>query len=332
MKTLLAGVMVLSSFAAWCQITLKIQSSDNFGDLNFKVQQQWAQRVKEQTGGQVLIEMMPTGSVVKHTETMDAIKLGIVDGQSTTSSYFSGKDAAFGLIGNMVGAWSSAEQMLDYMNNGGGNELLRALYKPYGIYFVGPYATGVESLVSKKPLNSVADLKGLKLRAPEGLVSKIFAAAEAAPVNIPNSEVYTALSKGVIDASDYQVFSTNQAAGLNDIAPNPVYPGFHSCPLGEISISLKKWQAMTPDQQKILTESVDWLAKTMLQTLKVADVKALAKARKNPEIHLHDWSQQERKKFRKIARNEWKVFAKRSANAQRVYDSITAYLKAKGLL
>ncbi|MFA0544574.1 TRAP transporter substrate-binding protein DctP, partial [Vibrio sp. 10N.222.52.B7] len=82
----------------------------------------------------------------------------------------------------------------------------------------GASTTGVESFISKKPIDGVADLKGLKLRAPEGLVQQVFAAAGATPVNLPGSEVFTGLSKGVIDAADYTVFSTNQKAGMNDIA------------------------------------------------------------------------------------------------------------------
>ena len=98
-------------------------------------------------------------------------------------------------------------------------------------------------------LEGVDDLKGLKMRAPEGLVQQVFAAAGASPVNLPGSEVFTSLDKGVIDAADYSVFSTNQAQGLHDVAPNPVYPGFHSMPLVEISINTAKWESLTDEQR-----------------------------------------------------------------------------------
>ena len=87
-------------------------------------------------------------------------------------------------------------------------------------------------------------------------MQQVFAAAGATPVNLPGSEVFTGLSKGVIDAADYTVFSTNQKAGMNDIATHPVQPGFHSLPLIDISISQKKWDKMSPDLQEILTVSV----------------------------------------------------------------------------
>ncbi|MBY8216923.1 TRAP transporter substrate-binding protein [Vibrio fluvialis] len=333
-RTLIAaavtGLVSMSAMAA--DFKLKIQSSDPSGDRNFQIQQNWADRVEKMSGGRIDIDLLPVGAVVKHTETLSAIKMGILDGHVTATEFFSGQDPAFGLLGNMVGAWSDTTQLLQYMNYGGGNELLTELYKPYGVHFIGASTTGVESLVSKKPLDGVADLKGLKLRAPEGLVQQVFAAAGATPVNLPGSEVFTGLSKGVIDAADYTVFSTNQKAGMNDIAVHPVQPGFHSLPLIDISISQKKWDKMPADLQQILETSVRDFSYDITTQLKIADQAAVKEASANPKITIHNWTDEERKKFREIARSQWKVFAERSPNAQKVYDSVTQFLENNDLL
>ncbi|WJG20386.1 TRAP transporter substrate-binding protein [Vibrio furnissii] len=333
-RTLIAaavtGLVSMSAMAA--DFKLKIQSSDPSGDRNFQIQQSWVDRVEKMSGGRIDIDLLPVGAVVKHTETLSAIKMGILDGHVTATEFFSGQDPAFGLLGNMVGAWSDTTQLLQYMNYGGGNELLTELYKPYGVHFVGASTTGVESLVSKKPLDGVADLKGLKLRAPEGLVQQVFAAAGATPVNLPGSEVFTGLSKGVIDAADYTVFSTNQKAGMNDVAVHPVQPGFHSLPLIDISISQKKWDKMPADLQQILETSVRDFSYDITTQLKIADQAAVKEASENPKITIHNWSDEERKKFREIARSQWKVFAERSPNAQKVYDSVTTFLEQNDLL
>lgn len=333
-KVMLAATIsgLLSTQALAADFKLKIQSSDPSGDLNYQIQQDWVERVEAMSNGRIDIDLLPVGSVVKHTETLGAIKLGVIDGHVTATGYFSGKDPAFGLIGNMVGAWSDTTQLLQYMNYGGGNELMTELYKPYGVQFIGASTTGVESFISKKPLNGVDDLKGLKLRAPEGLVQQVFAAAGATPVNLPGSEVFTGLSKGVIDAADYTVFSTNQKAGMNDIATHPVQPGFHSLPLIDISISQKKWDAMPADLQEILRTSVRDFSYDITTQLKIADQAALKEAQANPAITIHNWSDEERKKFREIAKTQWKVFAERSPNAQKVYDSVTTFLTSNGLL
>ncbi|MBM6550098.1 TRAP transporter substrate-binding protein [Marinomonas ostreistagni] len=333
-KTLLTATIAgaLSTAAMAADYTFKFQSSDPSGDKNFQIQKEWTERVAEMSGGRIKINLLPVGSVFKHTETLDGIKMGILDGQVTATEFFSGKDAAFGLIGNTVGAWSDTQQLLQYINYGGGYELMNELYAPYGVKFIGGSTTGVESFVSRVPLDGVEDLKGLKLRAPEGLVQRVFAAAGAAPVNLPGSEVFTGLSKGVIDAADYTVFSTNQKAGMNEIAPHPVQPGFHSLPLIDISMSMKKWNQLPEDLQKIMTVSVRDFANDITTQLRIADQKAVKEAQADPNITLHDWSAEERKKFREIARTQWEEFAKQSPNAQKVYDSITTYLEENGLL
>ncbi|PFG45307.1 TRAP-type mannitol/chloroaromatic compound transport system substrate-binding protein [Vibrio sp. ES.051] len=326
------SLALLSTSALAADFNFKFQSSDPSGDKNFQVQKEWTERVEQMSGGRIEIDLLPVGSVVKHTETLGAIKMGIIDGHITATGYFTGQDPAFGLIGNMVGAWSDTRQLLQYINYGGGYELMTELYAPYGVKYIGGSTTGVESFVSKVPLNGVDDLKGLKLRAPEGLVQQVFSAAGATPVNLPGSEVFTGLSKGVIDAADYTVFSTNHKAGMNDIATHPVQPGFHSLPTIDISMSQKKWDKLPADLQKIMTVSVRDFAEDMTTQLRIADQKAVKEAEANPNITLHDWSEEERRKFRQIAMGEWKKYAELSPNAKKVYDSITTYLKDSGLL
>ncbi|RKF17971.1 TRAP transporter substrate-binding protein [Alginatibacterium sediminis] len=326
------ALALLSSSVFAAEFNYKFQSSDPSGDKNFQVQKEWTERVELMSGGRIDIDLLPVASVVKHTETLDAIRMGVLDGHITATGYFSGKDPAFGLIGNMVGAWSDTSQLLQYINYGGGYELMTELYAPYGVKYLGGSTTGVEAFVSKVPLDGVDDLKGLKLRAPEGLVQQIFAAAGAAPVNLPGSEVFTGLSKGVIDAADYTVFSTNHKAGMNDIAPHPVQPGFHSLPTIDISMSQKKWDKLPADLQEIMTVSVRDFAQDITTQLSIADQMAVKEAQANPDITIHDWSADERKKFRNIAMGEWEKYAQRSPNAQKVYESITTYLKDSGLL
>ncbi|WP_249693799.1 TRAP transporter substrate-binding protein [Stappia sp. WLB 29] len=327
----IAGTAIATGALAQ-DFSFKFQSSDPAGNPNFILQQGWAESVKEKTGGRVVIELLPVESIVAHNETQDAIAAGILDGHVTDTSYFSGKDPAFGLIANPVGAWSAPEEMFDFMSSGGGKELMNELLEPYGLHFIGATTPGLEAFVSKVPLNGVDDLKGLKVRAPEGLVQQVFAAAGAAPVNLPGSEVFTSLDKGVIDAADYSVFSTNQAQGLHDVAPNPVYPGFHSMPLVEISISKAKWDALPDDLKTALEESVAAFAQVQVAALAENDMKAVEAAKAGGKITVSDWPAEERAKFRTIATGEWAKVAERSESARKVYDTLTGYLKEKGLM
>jgi TRAP-type mannitol/chloroaromatic compound transport system substrate-binding protein len=323
---------VAATPAAAQEFSFTFQSSDPTGMPNYHAKVRWAERVGEISGGRLDIEVLPVGAVVQYSETQDAVAAGILDGHITDMSYFAGKDAAFGLIANPVGAWSDPGQMLRFIEFGGGKELVNEILEPYGLHFIGATTPGLEAFVSKVPLDGVADLEGLKMRAPEGLVQEVFAAAGAAPVNLPSSEVFTSLDKGVIDAADFSTFSNNAATGLHDIASHPIYPGFHSMPLIEVSMNQAKWDALPADLQAMLEMSVRDFAFDMTSNLHMKDLQAVAEARANPEITVHDWSAEERAKFRQIAVEQWEKVAARSDNAQKVYDTLVDYLEDQGLL
>ena len=322
----------LSASAFAQEMQLRFQSADQAGNPNFVLQKEWADSIAEKTGGKVSIELLPVGSVTEYNETIDAVGAGILDGHVTDSSYFAGRDPAFSLIGNPVGAYGDPEEMFGFFETGGGAELMRELYEPYGVYFIGPSTPGLEAFVSKVPLNGVDDLKGLKMRAPEGLVQKVFEAAGASPVALPSSEVFTSLDKGVVDAADFSVFSTNQAQGLHDIANNPVYPGFHSMPLIEISMNKEKWDSLDEETQNVIAESVKEFSRSQVAALQENDLAAVEEAKASGNVTVTDWSAEDRARFRAIAAEQWQDVAAQSDNAQKVYDTLTAYLREEGLI
>lgn len=331
--TATAVALSLFAFGASAQdFKLRFQSSDPAGNPNFILQKSFVKAIKEKSEGKMTVELLPVGTIVDYKETQEAIKGGILDGHITDTSYFAGKDAAFGLIANPVGAWSDPAEMIDFVENGGGKELMNELLNPYGLQFIGVSTPGLEAFVSKVPLDSVADLKGVKVRNPEGLIANVFAAAGASPVNLPASEVFTSLDKGVIDAADYSVFSVNQSTGMNDVGIHPVYPGFHSLPLIEVSMNKAKWDSLPDDMKKILVDSVKEFQQIQLKTLKDRDLAAVATAKESGKITIHDWSAEERAKFRGIARGEWEKVSHKSEMAKKVFDTLNAYLTKTGLI
>jgi TRAP-type mannitol/chloroaromatic compound transport system substrate-binding protein len=332
----LSGIVAVSTLSASTALAQDyqwtFQTSAQAGDNFFPIQEAWAERVGELSDGQIEITVVPVGTVVAHNETLDAVGAGILQGHITDPSYFSGKDPAFAMLGNLVGAWSAPEQMFDYMENGGGKDLFNELVNPYGLQFLGASATGVEAFLSTVPINGVDDLEGIKMRAPEGMVQEVFAAAGASPVNLPGSEVYTSLEKGVIDAADYTVFSTNHAQGMHEFAVYPLYPGFHSMPVIEVSVNKDIYDGMPAELQTILNESVSVFASDMVSQLAEQDAVAVAEAEADPDITVINWSDEERAKFRGIAKSQWANWADRSEMAGKAFESVTGYLTDAGLL
>lgn len=330
--TALLSGLVIASAASAAEYDLVFQSSDYVGEKNFEVQKEWLQSLEKASNGRLDIELLPNGGVVAHKETLDAMRLGLLDGHMTATGYFSDKNQGIALMGNTVGAWSDVNDYLKYLYQGGGNELMVSLYKPYGVHFVGGYTSGLEAFVSKIPLKGVDDLKKITMRSPDSLVSRVFAAAGAKPINLPGGQIKQALENGTINAADYSVFSTNQSAGMNDLAPYPVYPGFHSMPALDFSMAQSTWDKLPRELQNLFSSSIEEFAYSSTATLKKADDIAIAEAKKNPEITIQDWPVEERKKFRAIAQEQWRLISEESPEAKQAYESLTKFLTDNGLL
>ncbi|MHB0775681.1 TRAP transporter substrate-binding protein [Halomonas sp. WWR20] len=324
------GMMASAVQAAEYEWTF--QTSETSGEPQFEIKKAWADNVNKMSGGRIEIEILPVNAVVGATETLQAVSAGILQGHMTDPSYFSGQNPAFGMMGNLVGAWGDPVEFLDYMNYAGGEEIYNELVEPYGVHLIGAAATGLEAFPSKRPIRTVEDLKGLKVRAPQGMVYNIFEKAGATPVNLPGSEVYTSLEKGVIDAADYTVFATNYDQGLYDFAPYPNYPGFHSLPMVSVSLNKDIWDSLPEDLKAILDTSVDSMAYEMVAKLKVRDLEAVKEVRENPDIEIIDMSAEERAKFRNIAKEEWAVWAEKNDTTQKFYDSVVSYLQDHNLM
>ena len=324
--------LIMANQAVAADYEWTFQTSENTGEPQFEIKKQWADNIEKMTQGRVNIEILPTGAVVPHNQTLDAVRSGILQGHLTDPSYFSGIDPAFSMLGNLVGAWGDPLEFLEYMKYGGGEELYNELVEPYNVHLIGAAATGLEAFVTKKPIRTVADLKGLKVRAPEGMVYEIFSKAGASPVNLPGSEVYTGLEKGVIDAADYTVFSTNQAQGLHQFARYPNYPGFHSLPMVAVSMNKEIWDGLPEDIKTAMEVATDDLAYDLVFKLKARDLDAVEEARTDPNIEIIDMAPEERKKFRNIAKEEWANWAKKNELTQKVYDSVVAFLTKRNLM
>ncbi|MCA8908053.1 MAG: TRAP transporter substrate-binding protein [Rhodospirillaceae bacterium] len=326
------ALLLAAGTAAAQEYNWTFQTSETAGEPTFEIKQEWAQMVEEMTGGRIHIEILPVGAVVPHSETLDAVGAGILQGHLTDPSYFAGRDPAFAMLGNLVGAWGDPLEFLEYMNYGGGEQLYNELVEPYNVHLIGASATGLEAFVSAVPIRSIEDMQGLRMRAPEGMVYDVFTRAGASPVNLPGSEVYTSLERGVIDAADYTVFVTNHALGLHEFARYPGYPGFHSLPMVAVSINLDIWNELPADLQRILEVSVDQLAYDTVFRLRALDLAAVAEAEADPNIEIIDLPAEERRRFRAIAQEVWAEWATRTELTQRIYDSVTTFLQSRNLL
>ncbi len=316
--------------------TLKLQASSAPGDWAHRFMTEgWQQKVEIMSGGSLKIEVLPTKAVVPHKETIDAVANGILDGDLNAVAYFSGRDPAFALMGDLIAGYDTPEEVQTFCMEGGGKEILQKLYDKYAggnIHVVGcgPYAK--EALVAKVPIRSVEEFKGVKIRSPEGLAAEVFKRAGAAPVSLPFSEVYTSLEKGIVDAADASAYVNNDASGMHKVALYPLYPGIHSMAILQFVVNKDVWNKLTDAERTILETWYLAAYVTMRRQADLQDRDLVARDKAAGKLTIIDWSKEERAKFRKIAVQAWEDYGAKSPLAKEALEAHLSFMRNTGLL
>lgn len=317
-------------------IVIKVQTSTRTSGYSFGyLQEEWAPRLKEMTAGRVSIEFLPINAVMPRNETPEGVAAGVLGGDLTSVSYFSGREPAFAILGDLIAAYETPLQTQAFCRDGGGQQVLQSLWDtklPGKLTVVGCGGVSREALVSTVPIRGVADLQGLKIRSPEGLAATVFEAAGASPTNIPFSEVFTSLEQGVVDAADASSYVNNDQNGFHQIATYPVYPGFHSIPMHQFTVRTDLWERIAEADRKALVEWYYLAYEDLARALHEQDERLVTRDRGRQDFEVIDWSKDDRKAFRAIAKEHWDRTAARSADARRALDAQIAYLAATGLI
>lgn len=306
--------------------TWKVQAHLPTGHTVYQFIDDWVKEVNTMLGGRLTLELYPAKAIIPPFETLEAVKMGIIDADITSPAYFAGRDPAIPLLADLIGAYSNWFEAATWCEYGGGKELYQKMYKNFGAHFVGCPNAGIESVASKKPINSIADFKGVKMRAPSGTATQLLKAMGASPVNLSGGEVYNALEKGVIDAADLSDYVANKSLGLHKVAKYALVD-FHSMPVLSLTVNMNKWNAQPKDIQAILNMAT----RDMGTQINMRQLMLRGPAEKddleNHGVTIINWSDDERKKMRAMAAKIWEQESKKSDFAKQAYDNQISYLK-----
>ena len=317
-----------TAFTAEAQQRWKAQSLYGPNTVVFKDFQKFTDRVKEVTKGGLLIEALPVATIVPQAEALDAVMAGLLDAASGTMAYQGGKEPA-AAFWDLTAGYDNPMHLLMWYKLGGGMEIMNKIASRWDAVFLGPVILGLESIPSKKPIRSIADFRGVKMRSPDGIPAEIFAKLGASVSVMPGTEVYTALDTGKIDATDWGTLSVNDEAGYNRIAPFAIYPGVHSMNSTDFVVRRSRWNALSADQKAaVQTALEEWNIATLMNQ-EFEDRQAAAK--RDPST-LITWGEKEKLELRKVAQEVWESWSKKSPLAKEIYDSQVSFLKKMGKL
>lgn len=245
-----------------------------------------AARIEAASDGRLKIKVYGGGELVPAFEVFDAVSRGTVEMGHDASYYHKGKVPAaqyftaipFGLNYVELNGW---------LYYGGGLELWRELYAPFDLVPIPCGNTGVQmGGWFNKEINSVADLKGLKMRIP-GLGGEVIRRAGGTPVTMPGSEIFTSLQTGAIDACEWVGPYNDVAFGLHKAAKYYYYPGWQEPGPGlECIVNADAWASLPDDLKSIVENTCEAIVTDMVAEYTHGNAMALAQLAEDPNVEL----------------------------------------------
>ena len=212
----------------------------------------FAKNVERMSNGRLKIKVFGAGQLVPAFEVFDAVSQGTAQIGHGASYYWKGKVPA-SVFYTAVPFGLNAQEMNAWLQYGGGLELWRELYAPFNLIPFAGGNTGVQMAGwFNREINSIADLKGLKMRIP-GLGGEVFTRAGGTSINLPGGELYTSMQTGVIDATEWVGPYNDLAFGFHQVAKYYYYPGWQEPgPTLELIINKAAYESLPAVLQAIV--------------------------------------------------------------------------------
>lgn len=220
----------------------------------------WKQYAEAMAGGRLQLTLHDAGEIVPPTKIYDAVKDGMLDFGLNTPAWQKGKYPAGDLFYTLPGGVLEMNDLIIWLYGAGGKELAQEMYGDELIVF--PLGlTPPEQIWSKKPVKTLADIKGMKVRAA-GLSMDLFQKLGASVVLLPGGEVLPALQRGLIDGAEMLEASYDMSLGLHEVCKYRFGPPIHmSNNIFQLLVKTKSWKELPPDLQIIVEKAA--LAATM---------------------------------------------------------------------
>lgn len=283
----------------------------------------FAKRCFELSNGSLEIEVYSKDILVPALQVFDAASAGQIDCFHSGVYYWKGKDSAFSIFGGVPFGLTS-EEMITWLKFGGGYELWRELYANFNLYPIVGGTTGPQmGGWFKKEINSLNDLRGLKMRMP-GLAGEVMQRLGATPVLLPAAEIYTALERGVIDASEWVGPYLDEMMGFASIAPY-YYAGWHEPgSILELTFNKNSWEKLSSQHQAIIQTACEELTTTMLQEFRYRNAKAFETLK--TQVNIRTFSDEIMQAAKNALQDVLNQEAQKSSNFTRVLKSHNDFL------
>jgi TRAP-type mannitol/chloroaromatic compound transport system substrate-binding protein len=252
-------------------ITWKLQSWAPAGDPTFAAAVEFAEFVKVASDGRLVITPFNAGAIIPAGKEFDSVIAGSVEAIHGAPGWAIGYFPASVFYNNVVSGLTMNQTKTWLIKEG--LELARKNYSPLGAFYVGPLTPHNAEVwaMSKKPIKSLADLKGYKMRLGNAALNDIMSRLGVTPVFLPGGEIYEAAQRGVIDGFEYVTPSVNWAMGYQEVTQYMyLSPSRAATDAQALFVNQKVWDKLPADLQKIV-ELAAFYAADRYYTKEVSD-------------------------------------------------------------
>ena len=287
--------------------------------------ERFAEQVEQLSGGRLTIKVYGAGELVPALQVFDAVSQGTAEMGHSGAYYWKGKASAAQFF-TSVPFGLTAQEMNGWIQYGGGQALWEEVYAPFNLLPLPGGNTGVQmGGWFNKEINSVDDLKGLKMRIP-GLGGEVLARAGGTPVTLPGGEIFTSLQTGTIDATEWVGPYNDLAFGLYKVAEHYYYPGWHEPgSMMEFTINKDAFAELPADLQAIVRITAKAINEDMLAEYTTRNQAALIELKEKHGVDVREFPADVLKKLQTLSDEVVAEVAGADPLSQKVYDSYKAY-------
>jgi len=213
----------------------------------------FARLVNKLSDGKLEIKFFEGGALVPPFQIFDAVRQGTLDAGGEAGVYWSGKNTAFGLLCQCPLGPSWVDYMI-WVYQAGGIDLYKEIYGKFDtVYFPHGVIPTESGLRTNKPVGSIADLKGLKVRMSGEIQGRVLKDIGASQVMLAGGEVYHALEKGVIDGGEFSGPGIDWGMGFQEVTKYWAAPGWHQ-PGSVLGVMINKnsWNKLSPHLKDVI--------------------------------------------------------------------------------
>ncbi len=196
----LLGIMAMVDTASAAEFNWRFGNLYGRGTAFGKIYEDLAKGIETKTNGEIKVQVLFSGEGVGSSGLLGAAKSGLVQMIAPFQALNAGELPAGIIELGLPGGTADTDKLYKLFHEQGFGDILKKAYDAQGLVWLEPYIQPPVYIITKKPINSIADFQGLKIRAP-GAYGKFLRNLGASPVSLAWSEIYTSLATGVIDGS-----------------------------------------------------------------------------------------------------------------------------------